>query len=233
MHLHGTGTAEDLARRVRPALALIGKPPAPGTQPATPSAAAGVTGSIVATILGHQGEQNGPVYKVTIGRPDIDMRAHGARITSRMGLNTWAAFAGTDADAIVAGDVAMLERELTPVLKALRKNGIDVVAIHHHMTGVQPTVVFLHYFGKGEAAALARGVRAAIDEVGKASAAGFVNPTAVDATRTGYVRSPAHAAANFSIARRRAWWYFRLSEVSIPRQPQRGAQSWSEPSLGA
>lgn len=171
MHVHGMGTAEDLARRVRPALGLIGKPPSPGAQPAAPAATAGVTGSAIATILGHQGEQNGPVYKVTIGRPDIDIRAHGARINSRMGLNTWAAFAGTDSDAVVAGDVAMLEHELTSVLKALRKNGIDVVAIHHHMTGVQPMVVFLHYFGKGEAAALARGVRAAIDEVGKASAA--------------------------------------------------------------
>ena len=109
------------------------------------------------------------MYKVTIGRPDIDVRAHGARITSRMGLNTWAAFAGTDADATVAGDIAMLERELTPVLKALRKNGIEVVAIHHHMTGVQPTMVFLHYFGKGEASTLARGIRAALDETGKSS----------------------------------------------------------------
>ena len=57
-----------------------------------------------------------------------------------MGLNTWAAFAGTDADAMVAGDVAMLEHEVTPVLKALRANGINVVAIHHHMTDVKPVV---------------------------------------------------------------------------------------------
>ncbi|HXG55133.1 MAG TPA: DUF1259 domain-containing protein, partial [Vicinamibacterales bacterium] len=94
------------------------------------------------------------------------------RINSRMGLNTWAAFAGTDADAMVAGDVAMLEHELTPVLTALRKNGLDIVAIHHHMTGVKPMVVFLHYFGTGEAAALARGVRAALDELGKPAPAG-------------------------------------------------------------
>lgn len=66
-----------------------------------------------------------------------------------MGLNTWAAFAGTDGDAMVAGDVAMLQTEVTPVLKALRSHGIDVVAIHHHMTDVQPMIIFLHYFGKG------------------------------------------------------------------------------------
>ncbi|HXG55932.1 MAG TPA: DUF1259 domain-containing protein, partial [Vicinamibacterales bacterium] len=123
MHVHGRGAGGDLAQRVRPALALIGRPPVAGT-PAAPAPARGVSGSTMASIIGHQGEQNGPVYKITIGRPDIDMRMHGARINSRMGLNTWAAFAGTDADAMVAGDVAMLEHELTPVLTALRKNGL-------------------------------------------------------------------------------------------------------------
>ena len=166
MHVHGMGAPPDLARRVRPALALIGKPGAPGAQTAPPPPPA-IDGAALTKIIGHSGEFSGPVYKITIGRPDIDMRAHGARINARMGLNTWAAFAGTDKDAVVAGDVAMLEPELTPVLKALRANGLDVVAIHHHMTGVHPVVVFLHYYGRGEAAALARGVRAAVDVTGK------------------------------------------------------------------
>jgi protein-tyrosine-phosphatase len=167
MHVHGMGPAETLARKVQPAVRLIDaavqrvSPPA-----APPPPVAGVTGAAVAAILGHEGEQTGPVYKITIGRPDIDLRAHGARINTRMGLNTWAAFAGTDADAMVAGDVAMLESEVTPVLKALRANGLDVVAIHHHMTDVKPAVVFLHYFGRGPAERLARGVRAAVDRTG-------------------------------------------------------------------
>ena len=55
-----------------------------------------------------------------------------------MGLNTWATFYGSDSDSVAAGNVAMLESEVTPVLKALRSNGIDVVAIHHHMIGTQP-----------------------------------------------------------------------------------------------
>jgi Domain of Unknown Function (DUF1259) len=86
----------------------------------------------------------------------------GATINARMGLNTWAAFYGGDTEAVVAGDVAMLESEVTPVLKALRANGIDVVAIHHHMTGTDPTIFFLHYWGKGEAQKLARSVKAAV-----------------------------------------------------------------------
>lgn len=71
-----------------------------------------------------------------LGRVHEGQRRFGARINARMGLNTWAAFTGTDADAIVAGDVAMRDSEVTGVLKALRSNGLEVVAIHHHMTGV-------------------------------------------------------------------------------------------------
>jgi hypothetical protein len=66
-----------------------------------------------------------------------------------------------------SGGAAMLESELTPVLKALRKNGLNVVAIHHHMTGNRPVVIFLHYWGRGPAEKLAIGFRAAVDELGK------------------------------------------------------------------
>ena len=63
-------------------------------------------------------------------------------------------------------NVAMTDDEVTPVLKALRGNGIDVVAMHHHMIGTRPTVIFLHYWGRARADALARGVRAAVDATG-------------------------------------------------------------------
>ena len=168
MHVHGMGTAADLAQRLKPALALIPKPAAPaaGAAAAAPAAPSLDTAALAKSV-GQEGEQTGPVYKITIGRPDIDLREHGARINARMGLNTWAAFAGTDADAMVAGDVAMLASEVNPVLKALRSHGISVVAIHHHMTGTSPTVFFLHYYGTGAAAKLAEGVRAAVDQLGK------------------------------------------------------------------
>jgi molybdopterin-guanine dinucleotide biosynthesis protein A len=110
------------------------------------------------------------VYKITVGRDDIAMKDHGAAINARMGLNTWAAFTGTEEDAVVAGDVAMLENELTPVLKTLRKNGLDVVAIHHHMTEEQPLIIFLHYWGRGNADKLAARFKAALDELGHAAA---------------------------------------------------------------
>ena len=170
MHVHGMGTAAELARRVKPAVDLIDE--ATKRAPAAATAAASVPAgtldlAALAGTIGHQGEQSGPVYKITIGRPDIDLREHGASINARMGLNTWAAFTGTDAAAMVAGDVAMLEHELNPVLKALRSNGLNVVAIHHHMTDVKPVVIFLHYYGTGPAGKLAEGVRAAVDVLGK------------------------------------------------------------------
>jgi hypothetical protein len=121
----------------------------------------------LAKVVGHAGEQSGAVYKITVGRDDLTMKDHGATINARMGLNTWAAFVGTQEDAAVAGDVAMVENEVTPVLKALRKNGLDVVAIHHHMTDEQPMIIFLHYWGRGPAEKLAAGFKAALDELGR------------------------------------------------------------------
>jgi hypothetical protein len=168
MHVHGMGAAPDLAKRLAPAVKIIDAAAQKATTAPAPAAAQGALDTAnLSKIIGSPGEQSGAVYKITIGRPDIDLREHGARITSRMGLNTWAAFTGSDQDAMVAGDVAMLEREVTPVLGALRAAGINVVAIHHHMTGVSPVVIFLHYFGTGPAARLAEGVRSAVAQLGR------------------------------------------------------------------
>src|SRR3954466_14967943 len=172
MHVHGHGTPADLARKVKPAIDLIGKgrtPPA--STPAAPAAGPTIDTAKIAQIVGTPGEQNGAVYKITIGRDDLKLTEMGAPINARMGLNTWAAFVGTNDKAAIAGDVAMLASEVTPVLKALRKNGLDVVAIHHHMTGTQPTIFFLHYWGSGPADKLATGFKAALAELGRPSGA--------------------------------------------------------------
>lgn len=169
MHVHGTGRAADLAAKVKPALDLITK--APGPTPAAPAAApkapADLDTAKLAQIVGHQGEQNGAVYKITVGRDDVKLTEMGAPINARMGLNTWAAFVGTNEKAAVAGDVAMLADEVQPVLKALRKHGLDVVAIHQHMLATTPTIYFLHYWGTGPADTLAAGFKAALDQLGR------------------------------------------------------------------
>jgi hypothetical protein len=174
MHVHGHGKPADLAKMAKPAVDLIGQ-----GSPQHQSSVSGGTSSVtagqidtakIARIAGHEGEQNGAVYKITVGRDDLKLKEMGANINSRMGLNTWAAFFGSDANAEVAGDIAMLSREVTPVLKALRANGLNVVAIHHHMTGTQPAVYFLHYWGTGPAEKLAAGFKAALGELGKGKA---------------------------------------------------------------
>jgi hypothetical protein len=89
---------------------------------------------------------------------------HDVKVGKDMGVNTWVAFAGTDEQAVVAGDFAAQEKELQPVLKALRSGGINIVAIHQHMTQEQPRYIFLHYWGKGRAQELAKVVKKALDD---------------------------------------------------------------------
>jgi hypothetical protein len=94
---------------------------------------------------------------------------HGTKLGKEMGVNTWAGFAGTDAVAVVDGDFAVHEDELQPVLKSLLASGIHVVALHQHMTGENPRIMFLHYWGQGRAVDLARAVRAALDKTSTAA----------------------------------------------------------------
>jgi hypothetical protein len=171
MHVHGMGKASDLAHRVKPGLDSIAHVTLAAPRSSALAGGTALDSAKLAKIVGHEGEQSGAVYKITVGRDDLAVKEHGAAINARMGLNTWAAFVGTQEDAVVAGDIAMLENEVTPVLKALRKNGIDVVAIHHHMTEERPVVIFLHYWGRGSAEKLAAAFKSALDELGKGAPA--------------------------------------------------------------
>ncbi|HUS64385.1 MAG TPA: DUF1259 domain-containing protein [Kofleriaceae bacterium] len=162
MHVGGMGDEAKLAAAIGKVFAKIketaggkGVVPRADIDPARTSLDPGK----IDAVLGHKGELKDGVYKVTIGR-SVKMAGHAVGKT--MGVNTWAAFAGSDEKAIVDGDFAMLESELQDVLKALRGAGIDVVAIHQHMTGEQPRVMFLHYWGLGKTAELARGLSAAL-----------------------------------------------------------------------
>ncbi len=168
MHVHGHGAAADLAARLKPALDMIGKGAAP---PAPAAASSTLDTAKIAQIVGRPGDQMGSVYKITVGRDDLSIKEMGATINARMGLNTWAAFVGTNENAAIAGDVAMLAREVTPVLKSLRQSGISVVAIHHHMTGTEPAIYFLHYWGTGPAEKLATAFKGALDLLAKPPAA--------------------------------------------------------------
>jgi hypothetical protein len=165
MHIGGTGDSEKLAAAVKgvweaikqvragraaPASRFDGRPPRAGT----------VTAARLEEALGHKSESQQGVVKVTIGREGT---MHGVKVAGPMGLTTWAAFSGSDVLAAVDGDFIMAAAEVQPVLRALRKAGIHVVALHNHMVGEQPAFYFTHFWGKGPAVELARGIRSALD----------------------------------------------------------------------
>src|SRR5256885_13492554 len=167
MHIGGMGDEEKLATAVGKVFAKIketagGKVEVPKVD--IDPAKTTIDPAKIDAVLGQKGELASGVYKVTIGRTT---KMGGHAVGKTMGVNTWAAFAGSDAQSIVDGDFAMLESELQGVLKALRGANIDVVAIHQHMTGEQPRVMFLHYWGIGHTADLARGLKAALEKTGK------------------------------------------------------------------
>ena len=160
MHIGGMGEEEKLAAAVGKVFAAM-KQPGPVPEARIDPKSSTLDPAKIETALGRKGELSNGVYKVVVGR---ETKMAGHAMGNAMGVNTWAAFAGSDEKAVVDGDFAMLESELQNVLKALRHAGINVVAIHQHMTGENPRVMFLHYWGVGPAADLARGLAAALDQ---------------------------------------------------------------------
>jgi uncharacterized protein DUF1259 len=163
MHIGGRGPEEKLAAAVGKMFAKI-KETSGGSSQAPQAAIDPRMSSLdpkrIDAILGITGDMGNGVYKATFGRTT---RMDGHEVGNTMGVNTWAAFAGSDATAAVDGDFVMREPELQAVLKALRHAGINIVAIHNHMEMESPRVVFLHYWGVGPTADLAKGLKAALD----------------------------------------------------------------------
>lgn len=173
MHIGGMGEPEKLAGAVKSVWDAIKKvradSPKPATRFAGDSPKAGmITAEPIEKILAQKSESQAGVVKVTIGRQGT---MHSVKIAGSMGLTTWAAFSGTDDLAAVDGDFIMTGAEVQPVLKALRKANIHIVALHNHMVGEQPAFFFTHFWGKGKAEELAKGLKDALDAQ-KAAGAG-------------------------------------------------------------
>jgi hypothetical protein len=167
MHIGGMGDDATLAGAVGKVLATIkdtsggkGEVPRVELSPAQTS----LDPKAIEDVLGVKGQLANGVYKVTIGRTT---KMDGHEVGNTMGVNTWAAFAGSDAKAVVDGDFVMFEPEVQPVLKALRGAGINIVAIHNHMIEESPRTVFLHYWGVGATRDLAQGLKAALATQGR------------------------------------------------------------------
>jgi hypothetical protein len=167
MHIGGEGAVDKLAEGVRAIFDKVKEIRTTNPQP-TKSFGLGrlpeksaIEGEAISQVFAQKGDAKDGMYKVTIGR-ETKMTC-GCTVGNTMGINTWAAFAGTSDDALVVGDFVMLENELQTVLKTLRGNGINIVAIHQHMIGENPRMIFLHYYGRGKALALAQAVKSAIN----------------------------------------------------------------------
>ena len=165
MHIGGTGAPNELAGAVKAvwdavkAVRAARAQPADGFGGAVP-ASGKLDAAAIAAIVGQPAPTTDGVPKITIGR---EGRMHGQKVGASMGLSTWAAFSGSDASAAMDGDFIMAASEVKPVLRALRKAGVHVVALHNHMMEEQPALYFAHFWGTGTAAELARGFRAALD----------------------------------------------------------------------
>ena len=165
MHIEGEGSVEKLASAVKKvydaAKQIRASSPKPkdsfGAQPLPDKSS--ISAAPLNEIFAMQGEAKDGMVKFTIGRPAT---MHGVKIDKDMGVNTWAAFAGADDNAIVDGDFAVTEDELQPVLKSLVKDKINIVAIHQHMTHEEPRIMFFHYWGRGRAKDLAQAVKGGI-----------------------------------------------------------------------
>jgi hypothetical protein len=165
MHIGGRGEPEQLAAGVKAVWDAIKKVRATHATPGVAFAEIGPQANelepkTVEEILGHKAQTQDGVVKITIGREGT---MHGVKVGGSMGLTTWMAFSGGDAHAVVDGDFIMAAAEVQPVLRALRKADIHIVALHNHMVGEQPAYYFTHFWGKGPARDLARGLKSALD----------------------------------------------------------------------
>ena len=165
MHIGGMGDTTQMARAVKAVYDRIAEIRSGQALPATAfpgdiAATSSISAAPIEAVFGTKSQTSIGMVKVVIGRKT---KMHGVDIGNEMGVNTWAAFAGSDEQAVVDGDFAMLEGELQAVLKSMRASGINIVAIHQHMTQETPRIMFLHYWGKGKAIDLARAVKKALE----------------------------------------------------------------------
>ena len=166
MHIGGEGSIENLAKGVRACFDVVKATRAAKKEPAKSFGGNdlpkknSITPKVIEDVFLTKGEAKDGMYKAVFGR-EVKMGC-GCTVGNTMGVNTWAAFAGSDDNALVDGDFAILENELQPVLKSLRASGINIVAIHQHMVGETPRMLFLHYWGRGSAKNLATAVQAAL-----------------------------------------------------------------------
>ena len=127
-------------------------------------AAQGLDAAKIDEAMGRSGQKTGDVYRLGFPRTDLHVSIAGVDIKPGLALGSWAAFAGNDNDAMVMGDLVLVENELTPVMKKLRAAGFEITAVHNHVLNEAPRVIYMHYLGHGKAVELAKSLHAALAE---------------------------------------------------------------------
>jgi hypothetical protein len=126
--------------------------------------AQGLDTATIDEAMGRSGQKTGDVYRLGFPRTDLHVSVAGVEIKPGLALGSWAAFAGSDSESMVMGDLVLLENELTPVMKKLHAAGFEITAVHNHVLNETPRVIYLHYMGHGKAVELAKSLRAALAE---------------------------------------------------------------------
>jgi hypothetical protein len=162
IHFVGRGDEVEMAGGIREALALTKSPiaSAPSVAETKPEIAAEIE-----KIIGYPGSMGGDVFHITVLRHDIHVAAIGTMVPAAMGMNTPLNFQFDGKDAAINGDFMLRPAELNPVIKVLRANGIEVASIHNHLVDNEPQLVFMHFWAYGDAVGLAKGLKAALDQV--------------------------------------------------------------------
>ena len=163
IHFVGRGDEVEMAKGVREALAVTKTPLYPITSgPETkPDLAKEIEG-----IIGYPGSMGGGVFHINVPRNDIHVAAMGAAIPGYMGMNTPLNFQLEGNNAAINGDFILRPAEVNPVIKVLRANGIEIASVHNHMLDEEPRLIFMHFWAYGDAVDLAKGLKAALGQVG-------------------------------------------------------------------
>ncbi len=171
MHVGGHGDAVKLATALREALGKSRTPLGGGTAASSqpPAASADqkldLDTAVIDQALGRKGKVNGGVYQVSIPRAETP-RDNGMEVPEALGSAIAINFQPIgEGEAATTGDFVMTAGEVQPVLQALKANGIKIMPLHNHMLEEEPRLFFVHFWGKGDAQNLARGLRAALDQI--------------------------------------------------------------------
>lgn len=113
--------------------------------------------------VGRAGQmQAGDVYKISLPRTDLAVTVAGVPIKAGLALGSWIAFKSAPGGAVAHGDLVLTELEVNPVILKLQQMGLDITALHNHVIEETPRIMYLHFWGTGDAVKLAQSLREAL-----------------------------------------------------------------------